>query len=282
LEIQARAKKFMELFTEHFQLYNELLPTYIKVEPRFKQYLKYTIQRRMKPNEAVKKINDPAFGAAVVRDKIISSEVERLAKSRRAITQNIALIIIEFDRWNNWRILPKDVQEPSAFKRRNKNADKKNIKNLLTLPEFTIKKIIERYRSHGHSKKEKVAYIPVFSKFITPEQSIIKVRNTNKTLHELGRIGIYAFASELRAQKLFDLLYAYDIEESKHCTQGQKFWPQYRQAIRHSLNYNMIQKRIPSRKYLESALKDMDIQILNPKNRDPNASRRLKKRVIFD
>lgn len=267
LEIEARAKFFLKMFTEHLQMYDDIIPDYLEMDERVKQYLIYTIRDRKKISDAVDMIDNDAFSIASVRHSIIEKDMVRLMRAKKLVKKNFASMVLDFDRWNNFRILPKSLQEPSAFKRRNKNADKSNIKNILSINTLTIDKIIERF---GEDKKDKgMLYVPIFSKFVSPEHSILIIKNKNSTIAQLSKIGFYIFARKERADDFFNLLFTYDIETHKHCTEGQKFWPKYRQSIKHSINYNSIQKSIPSRKFLQSALKDMDLNLLYPKGTKP-------------
>jgi len=279
LEIEARAQHFLKMFSEHLTMYDTVIPSYVKIDKRFRKYLNYAIKQRMKTNEAVAKVDKIKFTITSVRDKIIIDEMERLVNSKSVVDKNFALMVFEFDRWNNFRILPKEIQEPSAFKRRNKNNDKNNIKNLLTMNTFTVEQIIKRYSYTSKTRKpNNLLYVPIFSKFVDYADSIIEVEHSDDTARELSRVGLYLFTRPERAEQFLDLLYNYNFDEPKNPVEGQLFWPKFRQMTGYALNYNNIRKRIASRKFLESALKDLDLQLLNPKNKDPNKARkRLKK-----
>lgn len=276
LEIETRAEFFLKMFTEHLELYQYVIPSYIPMDDRIRQYLSYTIEGRMKPHEAIKKIDDTTFSITSVREGLLVRDLSKLTRSRTLVNKNFALMVFDFDRWNNFRILPNSIQEPSAFKRRNKNADKRKVKNLLTINTYTIESIIKRY---SVTKTKDILYLPIFSEFVEISDSVIKVNNREKVINELSKVGFYMFARKERAQAFFNLMYSYNIEEEKHCTEGQKFWPIFRQTIKHSINYNKIQKVIPNRKFLASALKDMDLGIIYPKNTDTLKKKKKKKRL---
>lgn len=268
LEIEARAKQFLKMFSEHFKLYDEVIPDYVPMNAEVRQYFKLTIEKRLPIGEAVKKIGKSDFSKGSIRNQKIISNLERMLNSTSAIDKNIALLIFDFDRWNNFRILPRDIQEPSAFKRRNKNYDIRNIRNLLTITPFSWKLIIGRYDvKQGYP--DKTLYMPIFSSF-NLKKTMLRVKYTIPVVEELSKIGLFLFTREERATQFRDLVCKYDMKtRGKSCVDGQQFWPLYREASKFSLNYNAIKKRIPSRKFLESALRDIDAQILNPKEKDP-------------
>ena len=274
LEIEARGKKFMEIFTEHYDLHDQIIPMDLKLEPRFKSYIVNVVEKRMNVREAVEKIRDSGFVVKEFRDRVIISEMQRLMKLESVIANNFALMVFEFDRWNNFRILPKEIQEPSAFKRRNKKNDQKNLKNIISIHSAIVEILIQKYKSNNDRK----LYVPMISKFIEDEQSIIEIRRSDKAIAELSRLGYYIFTRKERAKEFLDILIEYKFDEKKHCKDGQRFWPKFRLSIRNAINYNNIQKKIASRKFLESALTDLDINILNPKTTEGKQRRdKLKK-----
>ncbi len=265
LEIEARGKKFLEMFTEHFETHETLIPLGLKLEPRFRSFILYTMGKRMSVKDSVEKIKDYGFEVTEFRDRVVIEEIEKLMRLERVIARNFALLIFEFDRWNNFRILPKTIQEPSAFKRRNKKNDQKNLKNILNIHSSIVEIIISKYET----KSDKGLYVPMISKFIDPAKSIVRVKNTEKSIKELSRLGYYIFPRKQRAQEFLSLLleFKFDGEQhtDRHCKDGQNFWPKFRLSVKNSINYNNIQKRIASRKFLESALTDLDINLLHPK-----------------
>jgi hypothetical protein len=271
LEIEARALAFARILSEHLRIYNEIIPKYIKMDKRIRQYFKLTIVKRMRVVDAVKEINDVEFNIMSVRDRIIIEQMKKFLRARKVMVTNFATMIFDFDRWNNFRILPREIQEPSAFKRRNKNSDKRNIKNILSINSFVIEQIIKTYEFNGDS--EKILWLPIYSRYLEQDNSIIRIRREPAIIRKLSNIGLYLFPRKEHAEDFYKLLDEYDIENPKHCKDGQRFWPKYRLVIRNSLNFNRIQKIIPSRKYLETALRDMDINWVNPKNK-ANKSRR--------
>lgn len=268
LEIEARAKQFLSLFTEHFEIYEEVIPEYIKMDSRVRKFFTLIIQKRRSIKEAVDLINDDYFDIKSFRDKMIIETIEKLNNSEEAINKNIAIIIWEFDRWNNFRILPREIQEPSAFKRRNKNADLRNLKNLITLHTYSVEQIIKRYNVKVPRMDQKMTYATVFSKFLANQGRIIKVEDIDDNIDIMSKIGIYTFNRREHATEFFNLVNSYKIGELKDCKFGQKFWPRFRSVIKNSINYNAIQKRIPSRKFLESALDELDIKVTQ-KETDP-------------
>lgn len=257
LELESRAKQFLKMFTEHFNLYDEVIPDWVKIDKRVKRYFFFTVERRNTIREAVEKIGDSEFKKSRNRTEIIIKALKKLSDSQSVAERNLAILVFDFDRWNNFRILPREIQEPSAYKRRNKKYDIRNIQNLLSMSPFSVEMVIKIFKAeHGNTK---VLWMPIFSNHVHEIDSIIPVRQSVENIDKISQIGYFLFPRLERAKVFYKLVCEYDLEtKGKSCVDGQKFWPEYRDAVKHAVNYNQIKKRIPSRKFLESALKDLD------------------------
>lgn len=255
LEIQKRARKFLEIFTNHLEKYNGLFPENIPLSFAFKEYLSLTILKRKNISTATHQMEDPSYKIASKRNRLIIYEIEKL----RAINTDEAIdlygLIMDFDRWNNFRILPIEVQEPSAFKRRNKARDVKHIRRITSLPQFSILTLINRY---SYSGKFPAAYLPIISKHLDEKYKIIRIRNLQTIIKEIGDIGLFVFKSRAKADEFADLISKYFLCLSKDCKSGQKFWPDFRIMIKGSINYKQLENIHRSRTYLDNALFDRD------------------------
>lgn len=262
IEICQRGERYLKLFAEHLLLHDELIPEYLNISPEFRFYLESTIIERNTIRQVVDKMEEGnKWRIKKHREEHIIKEIIKLRKSAEAYERVFVNFLLEFDRWNNFRILPKSIQEPSAFKRRNKNNDKKNIKNVKTLNPYVVISLKERYAYHNNHPRTKYIYLPVFN---DPDlEPIIKAKRTDKNIREISSIGLHVFHNEELALEYHDLLAGYDIDNNKHCTDGQRFWPHYRVLVKKSLNYHMLQKIIPSRKYFEASLRDLDLTLHN-------------------
>jgi len=64
LEIQKRARKFLEIFTNHLEKYEGLFPEGIYLSFAFKEYLSLTIIERKNISQSVRQMEDPAYSIA--------------------------------------------------------------------------------------------------------------------------------------------------------------------------------------------------------------------------
>lgn len=267
LEIKDRARVFLKIFTEYLATHSTPVPHYMDASGEFKEYIRLVIVRRIPLKEAYTQMSNPFWMYKGYREKHIVDNMKKLYRSKKIYNQDLFELIKEFDRWNNYRILPYSVQDPSAFKRRNKNAHIKVMRHLYKMNPYSVKKIIERYMFKTNKKsRTRLGYFVVFSKELKNPiiPCRISIKRVEKIAKELGKIGIYIYPTEELAVEFYNMVKAY-MEEGKDCKYGQKFWPKYRLLLKESVNYDYILKVIPHRKYFAEALKDMDSQLIKEK-----------------
>ena len=281
LEILRRAETYIKMFTEHFELYDQIIPDYLGLDERVRQYFIETIINRKTIRAAVDSVEDDtnAFIVKPFREKIISENLMTLHESDSVVDRNFVTLILEFDRWNNYRILPKNLQEPSAFKRRNKNNDKKTIKAIKEMNTLTIEVMRQRFEYTKYKKESNVYWVPVFSKFLDDGDNIIPIRKKEKILQVFSKLGMYVFNKKKHAQHFIDILYGYDTSTTMHCKDGQVFWPKYRVVIKDAINFDTIQKLIPNRKFLETFQEDADYRLARRKPEDIKPRKKRKKNI---
>lgn len=253
LEIKYRAEKFLKMFTEHCELYLEVIPEYIKGDAHTIEYFRKCIEKRLKPAEAIFQINSSGSLSLIKKkelNKKIITQIEDWRKSTNAHNQTMLALVLEFDRWNNYRILPKEVQEPSAFKRRLKNKHKKHLNTLTHIHPLGLVKLQKLYKTN----RSPFNFLPLI---VENEVKVIKVKDTLKAMEEFCNLGFYVFKTEVTASEYISSVYNYQYKEDRACRDGLEFWPKYREYIKMSLNYARIQQINPQRKFLDTAMKNL-------------------------
>lgn len=269
LEIQKRARKFLEIFTNHLEKYKGLFPEDIHLSFAFKEYLILTILERKNISQSVKQMEDPSYGIASRRTKLIVYEIEKLKKIDTESTRDLYGLIMDFDRWNNFRILPLEIQEPSAFKRRNKARNIKHLKKVTTLPQFSVLKVIEKYSYGGKYKK---IYLPLISGHLENNYKIIQARERSTIIDEISRIGLFLFSDRAIAEEFAKLVSKYFINSVKNCKTGQRFWPEFRVLITKAYNYKELENIYKSRTYLDKSFFDRDRTVVKNRKGKPKPS----------
>ena len=99
--------------------------------------------------------------------------MEALKNSSNPHDNALHSLIQEFDRWNNFRILPTIIQATSPYKRKSNRQAKAYFKYLRNINPNTIFKIIKTKTYKG----EKVAYIALFNKEFESGYKIVPIKN---------------------------------------------------------------------------------------------------------
>jgi hypothetical protein len=260
LEIQARAEKFLKMFTQHFIEYHTLIPSNVKVPLHLMEYLNCTMEKRMSIKDTINYLEDGRYKVTSSRDRLLEETLKDImAKPDRAYKDLMALIL-EFDRWNNFRILPRTMQEPSAFKRRNKSRELKHLKNLQGLPDFSIVKLVERYEYTGARKS---IHVPLLTEYYGDFYYILKVEHKATYVNQLSRLGLFVFLTNQDAEEFAELISDYTSRKKGHrdnkVMNGQRFWPKFRVQMQKAINQEILNNIIPSRKFLENAYFEMEL-----------------------
>ena len=279
LEIQKRARKFLEIFTNHLEKYGGLFPEGIYLSFAFKEYLTLTVIERENISQSVKQMEDPAYSIASRRTRFIIAEIEKLREIDTESARDLYSLIMDFDRWNNFRILPIEIQEPSAFKRRNKARNVKHLRNITTLPQFSVLKIIEKFPYSGKYHK---VYLPLISKFLDDDFRVIHVRKKVAMTKDITGIGLFLFTDRAIATEFAELVSDYFLNSVKNCKTGQKFWPEFRVLMAKAYNYKELEHIHKSRTYLDNAMFDLDPRkVKKRKSKEQKGEQRATDEALF-
>lgn len=253
LEIKYRAEAFLKLFTEYFQYFNNLIPDGVTGDARVLKYMDLVISQRYKVPQALTLIHGGPGWDNPHWEEVLTQQMKKWEISENPYAHSFYQIIKEFDRWNNHRILPVTIQEPSAFKRRNKKVYLKHIKITASVPGISVSKISQIL---GPSNKGPRIYLPL----ITDSQEVycLAIRDTKPVYQQITSLNLYVFKTEEVALEYINLLYEYITQDKKTCNTGLIFWPKYRDIIKRALNYEAIHKIVPSRRYLILALNKLE------------------------
>lgn len=269
LEIHARSKKFFMMFTEYFKKTGDrLIPEDSEITWDFREFLVCTIEERMGYRDTLKLIGKSSelySKYAYQRDNKLVEYMDWLRKHKDPLHRDLYDLVKEFDRWNNFRILPESIQEPSAFKRRNKTRLVKHLKNVYTLDPLIVDYL--NSSRFSPSKNSKVLYLPIVSDNYIKGYDIIKVVNLKMVVNYISKeLQLYLFDSEELADDYGHLVEGYLVSKNRTCKVGQDFWPRYRLMIKKAFNYDLVNNIITRRNKLEEAFRDIDKVIVSKKD----------------
>lgn len=261
LEIHARAKHFFVMFTEYFKKTGgHLIPLDSEIAWDFREFLTCTIEQRKGYRETLKIIGKTSALCgkyAKERDDALYNFMEWLRKHPQPIHRELYKLVKDFDRWNNFRILPESMQEPSAFKRRNKTRFLKHLKNIHSLPPIVIDQL--HTKAFRPTKMYPVLYLPIISDNYIKGYDIIEVSRAGNVVEYISKkLNLYLFEDRDFADDYAHMVENYITQKDKHCTLGQTFWPKFREMVKSAYNYNEVNNIVSRKNTLEEAFKNVD------------------------
>lgn len=271
LEIKERAEVFFKLFTNFLEIHPSIFRPDGPCQEDFKDYIEAVICKRKPRKEAALDTGYSTNLLSEVTNSKITKNMRRLKDSDNIWDLDTHKLILEFDRWNNFRILPKMLQQPSAYKRRLNKKDKIYIKYLLNsskMPSWLLEKIKERFY-YKTKHPEKKYWVALISKELYEEgYFLLPVRKTEEVLKEMNRFYIYVFNSKDDADSFGFKVANYHIQTSR-VKLGLKFWPEYREVVQKAINYKSINNLDFNVKTLDMAYDEVRIKKPKPKKEKP-------------
>lgn len=247
LEIKERAEVFLKLFTDFLSKHEDVFRWDGPCTEDFKEFILACICDRKSIKEAKMYTGDSANLLSEITSNLIIKNINRLKDSEDPWDKDTLELILEFDRWNNFRILPKILQRPSAYKRRLNKKHKIYINYLLDrkkMPNWLLKRIEERFKCSPH-RKSNIYWICLISDSLYKKDGykVIPVEGTEELLSEMNKFYIYVFKEKDQADSFGFSVSNYRIKTS-HVKLGQKFWPEYRLSVEAAVNYNQVNNLI--------------------------------------
>lgn len=248
LEIKARAEKFFKMFSEYFEKHEIMIRPDSPLNQTFKDYLEACMIKRLSKDEAIYYAGDSSWIISPVNRKQIRSNMALLKESEDPWDRDLYALIMEFDRWNNFRILPRELQAPSAFKRRDTGRHKLYLKYLHRIPDPVIRKLVDKY----WSEDSKTYYMAVVSTLFEEGYVVVPISKTDKEVfQEMTKRRLYIFNEVIDADE-FGLLAKQFYQRTMGPKAGLDFWRDYRTCIARAVNYKEINN-------LDFSVKDLDM-----------------------
>lgn len=239
LELKERSIKFFKMFSEYFQKFNTLISPNSVIDPRFRDFIEATIEKRLPKSEVVAYMDDSSLFIRGIKSKFLTSNMKRLLESESEHDNRLYDIIIEFDRWNNQRILPRDLQLPSAYKRRNNKRDKVYISYISNIPQYKVSAIADMFEYKVRSEKKPRYYLTLIDDAYEDGYFIIPVKTKDSTVEKLSQLSLFIFDTKDKADT-FGYLVTQFIHKPKTPKSGQEFWSRYRDCTRMAINYDKV------------------------------------------
>lgn len=240
LEIKERSEVLFKLFTTFLENHPSLFRPGGPCQETFIDYIEALICKRTSIREATLFSGNSLNMLPKIKSDMIRKNLIRLGESPNIWDQETLRLILEFDRWNNFRILPKMMQLPSCYKRKINKKHKIYIKYIRDLPKELVLKIKERFYFKSHKESNKY-YTVLYSFDLFPESGyfVMPISKDDSVIQELSDLYLYIFKTRDEAD-IFGFKIANYYLQTSHVKLGLKFWPEYRDIVSRSINYNSI------------------------------------------
>lgn len=237
LELKARAETLFKLFSEYFQVYPDLVrPRCILDEP-FRYYLEACLIKRLPKSEAKEYAGDELWLLNPITNRCIVNNMRKLKQSEDPWDQDLYALIQEFDRWNNFRILPLELQTTSPYKRRETKKYIIYFNYIKTIPQEKWDYLLYKYCSKG--KDELRYYVSLFSDNYEDGYLIIPIKRDQEILEYFNNLRLYVFDKYSMAQE-FALMIVNYKNKSVSQKSGLLFWKRFKELIPEAINYKQV------------------------------------------
>jgi len=227
-EILSRAKKFFFMYTNYFELYGDIFYPDVLVSEEVKAFFedlvlkRYTLQRTL--------LDARCINFTDISYKKIT--LEEYFKYLKVNVPHLYEFLLEFDRWNSFRILPKSLQKPSPFKRRQNKIFKKISTNIVSLTELSYNLIIQSFKGNVPP----YVYLPLISPYLDAHYTIIPITNSPTNLTWVSNNKLPIFKNKDEAIEFANFVMEYNFSKTKNSYLARKYWPTFKQFINKSVN----------------------------------------------
>lgn len=238
LEIKERAQKFFKMLSLFYDSYTDIFRPNGPSEDTFKDYIYGCIEKRMSTKQALRFTGDSTQLLPSISQRCIIRNMKWLHESEHEWDKQTWALISEFDRWNNFRVLPKILHQPSAFKRRVNKKHKIYIKYTLNKIPTYLHKVIKEKHFYKAKPSIKKNYICLISEELYHPKGywVMPIRPNQDIIDEMSKLYIYVFDNEEDADDFGFLVSRYRAKTA-NVRLGLTFWPEYLSTIQKAVNY---------------------------------------------
>lgn len=229
-EIYLRARKLFVLFSQYYEENDSLLPPGTIVSDDFKAFVSLLVKNRLTPSQV---LEQPEF-LELAQNKVRLRKWTELMSSLGFIGRLDTIELLrEFDRWNNFRILPKKYRLPAAFPRRRNRVLKNIWTNLNAISDYGWD-ILEQTYGTTHPP---MTYMPIVRE---RGFTAIAIDQREGVLDYMERNKIPVFNKKEDAELLAELMFDYNHLKKRSTYSARKFWANYRTQFKKAQNYEQL------------------------------------------
>lgn len=250
-EVINRSLRYLDLYTEFFDNFDGIVSESSAITCNdFRTYLQCILVSRKTLNETYDIIDNLKYLLASNKVKMVTEQMALLKSSDNLHDQHLHDFILEFDRWNNFRILPISIQEPSAFKRRDKRRLMKLLNTFLTIEPGVIDIIKTKFAIKPSKSTGEISYLILFDKREKDNYHIVPVDISSDEYTYLSERGFIVYKKKADAERCAKLVSEYYLaDKPKTSSEGIIFWNNFRKVLSLALNYLTLSRINPMRHY---------------------------------
>lgn len=263
LELKSRSETLFKIFSDYFEKHPSLVKPSTFIKPQFRDFIYGCLEKRLPLSKASIYAGEGQWSTVKIRNQEILDGMALLKSSTSEWDRDLWQLIIEFDRWNSFRILPYELQAPSPYKRKSNRQVKAYFKYLRSIPSKTLTKLELTLFYRG----QKPCYIALIKETYEDGYKVIPIQENKKNLNNLSIQRIYIFPKEHLAEE-FALMVKRQpsILTSK---QGLGFWSEYSKVVQQAINYENIDHTTKIKTFYDEQFQD-NYHLLNPPRKKMN------------
>lgn len=270
LELKARAEKFFKMFSDYFYKHPDLVRPGAPITEGFRDYLYGLIYKRLPKEEAATYAGESLWHIQSYNFDKTKRNMERLKESKNEWDQDLYKLIMEFDRWNSFRVLPRALQAPTPYRRKSNRKYKAYMKYLHRIPYFKIQYLIDTF----WKKSGPVNFIALVSEKFKFGYQVVPISKEENVTKLMSNSKIYVFNTRVNAEdfglQVSNFFYIGNVQA------GIKFWNHFNDIVKEAINYDAINNRDFVTGDLDNAFKLCRI----PQHKLMNDGKRAKKKAI--
>lgn len=238
LQVKERAESLFKLMINHYSNYGSLFSPNSPTNKEFRSYIESLIEDRSTIKEAHCKSETANLMIPRLRERYIIKNMEYLGLSHDEWDKSTHNIILEFDRYNNFRILPKVLQRVSPFKRKYTKDMLRYLEGMTNHNDVRLDYLLSLV---GKTKKEETCiYVVLFSyERFDFGYKVLPIYFKNKNLN-IFKENKYYLWDDIENADYFGTVVANFMYKEKNSGIAQKFWGKYREHIKLAINYKEV------------------------------------------
>ena len=254
LELKARSETLFKMYSDYFQNHKSLFRLNCPIQIQFRDYIEACLIQRLPLPEASVYGGERKWRSVSIRESEILHNMDTLSKSTHKHDKDLHLLIQEFDRWNNFRILPNSLQMPSPYRRRSNRLVKNYFRYLRSIPIQTLEKMVREFKLKQASKNKPSWYIALISDTFKEGYLVVHIKPHKHIETQLTIQRIYIFEDPLHAIQFAQMVIRQPSVKASR--DGMDFWKTYQELVQNALNYSSISHTNKIKDFYDAQFKD--------------------------